>query len=305
MIQPTSAPTILAALQEYGPAPGAKAMMDREILHAKEALTSGLYITFSNLTKKSECFRVGSQSLCFCGHKFSEHAKPAKSKGPIKYACGSCSCKNFSFMFQRPEEQGLWWLPRRKGFDLSKWKATCTCKHNHEFHDPNTYKCQAKCGCYRFSSDSPCLVCDAKWEDHDIIYETREERLLQKKPVDDAFLPLSNTPAIQNAYAKKTGKIPVNIEEEDKIPPDSKMRRLENGMLELNITPEMGKGNIGVFMQLPKHSDKIRPVQKPGQKEKSIKLMEKSSGEHGGYISKGKSSLPLPVKKEIKKAIKK
>ena len=43
----------------------------------------------------------------------------------------------FRFVPTRPEECGMYWLPRRKDFDINKWRAPCKCNHNHEEHSPN------------------------------------------------------------------------------------------------------------------------------------------------------------------------
>jgi hypothetical protein len=298
MLQPNSEPAVLAALQQFGPVPGGKAMMEREILHAQEAFESGVYCTFTNNMKKSECYRVGSQSLCFCGHFFGNHVKAMK-KGPIRYPCGNCPCKDYRFMFQRPEEQGLWWLPRRKGFDVHKWRATCTCKHNHEAHDPNTMKCRAGCGCYAFTSEFPCLVCDAKWEDHEVLYETREERKALGKSVDEGFVPMSSNPEIQKIYNKKTGRTPLTAE-------DTEENKGQNAMVAFDLTSGNSKSGVTVQIQMPKHSGGIRPKQpmKPTEKEKSIKLMEKAgAGAMGGYSSENKAR-GIAIRKEAKKTVK-
>ncbi len=293
MIQANNPKSIMVALHEFGPAPGAKAMMERELVHAKEAIDCGLYITFSS--PKSECFRVGSQSLCLCGHLFGEHSKASK-KGRLDFPCGACTCKQYHFMFRRPEEQGLWWLVRRKGFDVGKWRATCKCKHNHEAHDPNTLKCMARCGCYSFLSEFPCLVCDKNWEEHEVLVETREERLAAGKSVDEAYLPLAKNPEIQREYARKTGKLAItgaDADEEDK----EGMGHLGNGLLSLNITPEgmpgAGRG-AGVEVQIQLHRPGVgtrgpRPKQVgAGRAERSVRLMEKASGPLGGYSAVNK-----------------
>ena len=47
-------------------------------------------------------------------------------------SCQECVCKEYKFIPTRPEECGMWWLPRRKDFDLKKWRPSCKCKHSHE-----------------------------------------------------------------------------------------------------------------------------------------------------------------------------
>lgn len=85
----------------------------------------------------------------------------------------------------------MWWLVRRPGFDVTKWKAKCRCvlcvcvcvstmclhartlprflrcKHPHTSHTADyARRCRHKgCGCGQFSSDFACVVCDKHWED--------------------------------------------------------------------------------------------------------------------------------------------
>lgn len=99
-------------------------MMDWEFTHANEAIDSGFYVTYYNENKKSECSRVGSSSLCFCGHFYRDHKQDAFKK-KRDTGCLNCLCKSFAFIPQRPEEIGEWWLPRRKEFNIKTWRAKC------------------------------------------------------------------------------------------------------------------------------------------------------------------------------------
>lgn len=60
-------------MKKYGMAQGAKKMMKKEIKHGLESIESKIYKTYYNFEKKIECFRIGSDSLCFCGHFFKAH----------------------------------------------------------------------------------------------------------------------------------------------------------------------------------------------------------------------------------------
>lgn len=61
----------------------------------------------------------------------------------------------------------------------------CLCKHSYTEHDPVSKKCaKGLCGCNRFNSTWSCS-CGAKYNEHTTIFETREERLIMGKPVDD------------------------------------------------------------------------------------------------------------------------
>lgn len=156
--QPTTLAETEQAAASYGVAPGAKAMMQAESRGAQRAVASGVYIVWRSKKSGADCARVASDSRCFCGHPLSAHKAVSKSN-PQPPACTSCACKRFDFVPSRPEECGMWWLPRRKGFDVHSWRAPCRCKHGHDAHDPSTRRCRV-CACSCFVSDYRCLGCD-------------------------------------------------------------------------------------------------------------------------------------------------
>lgn len=138
--------------------------------------------------KSHECGRVGSKSLCFCGHKYAQHAVQATKK-KISSKCQTCPCKEFKNIPQRAEECGMYWLPRRKEFKQSEWRAKCKCKLPHDQHNPlPPYTAK---GCQGFYSDFACISCDCRWEDHETLFEFEDERRAQKKKVGQAYVPLS------------------------------------------------------------------------------------------------------------------
>lgn len=152
-------------------------MLGWEFNHANEAIEKGVYVTWvSDKMKPGEqqCFRVGSESNCFCGHSFSNHNQQLL-KSKLKSNCTNCKCTAYRFIPRRPEELGMWHLPRRKGFDVNTWHPSCVCKHTHVEHSAvRPHKC--KCGCYNFESDFCCISCDQKFEDHETLWETEKER---------------------------------------------------------------------------------------------------------------------------------
>ena len=157
--QPTSLTEIEQAAASYGVAPGAKAMMKAESRGARRAIASGVYIVWrSQKPGNPDCARVASESRCFCGHPLSMHTAVSKTN-PQAPACSACGCKRFDFVPSRPEECGMWWLPRRKGFDVHTWRAPCRCKHGHDAHDPLTRRCTL-CACPGFTSAYCCVGCD-------------------------------------------------------------------------------------------------------------------------------------------------
>ena len=196
LVTPQSAEQVEAAFRDYGAAPGGKAMMRAEMRAAQEALTSKVYITWRSEVTGTDCSRVGSASRCFCGHTLAEHAL-VDSKNPRAPSC-SCGCKRFEFVPSRPEEVGMWWLPRRKGFNVHAWRAPCKCQHGHDMHDPKTRRCRS-CGCRSFESSYQCIGCEAKQEAHETVFELECERIQAKRDVGPKFLPLSDTPELQHA----------------------------------------------------------------------------------------------------------
>ena len=165
------------------------------------AQASGRYVTWRSLADGQDCCRIGPKARCFCGHTFAEHTTGGLG------GCQNCSeCTRFAYMPSRPEEVGEWWLPRRKGFDVRHWRAKCQCGHGHDVHsairggrcagriappvraaaprraianhghpDPAS-KALAEgrpCGCRCFVSAFRCVVCEASWEEHDVVVETR------------------------------------------------------------------------------------------------------------------------------------
>ena len=159
-------------------------------------MKSGIYITWvSSTSKEDQCFRIGSESRCFCGHFLSSHDKDL-TKSKVKSGCQTCKCKEFKFIPRRPEELGQWWMPRRKGFDINTWRAACVCKHGHDEHAVGRpFKCLS-CSCYDFQGDFCCLACDQKFEEHETLWETEKERQQNKKGIREDYLPLANNPDI-------------------------------------------------------------------------------------------------------------
>lgn len=163
---------LFQALAQYGPAPGARVMMDREMEAAQEALISGIYVTWRSNKTKEDCTRIGSKSLCFCGHSFSGHKINLKKN---QYPCSQagCRCSRFEYIITRPEEVGEWWLPRRKDFQVHLYQATCKCKHSHIQHKPSFSRQCMACPCSGFRSNFLCVVCDAHWEEHETTWQTK------------------------------------------------------------------------------------------------------------------------------------
>ncbi|KAJ1638677.1 hypothetical protein T492DRAFT_585602, partial [Pavlovales sp. CCMP2436] len=175
---------------------------------AAEAAASGVYITWRCVDRQSaarhgggasdECARVARASRCLCGCTLGEHA-PIVARNPRAPKCG-CRCYGFEFVPSRPEELGMWWLPRRAGFDVRTWRAPCKCKHGHDAHDPQTRRCRAPgCGCGAFASDYACINCECGQEAHETVFETTAERDAVGRPTGERFKPLADSPFLQQA----------------------------------------------------------------------------------------------------------
>ena len=193
---------MLAALEQFGPAPGAQKLMNAERAAAEAAMASDEYVVWRCMPTGQDCTRIGPSSRCFCGHSYKVHGPRGCNGGKSK----SCRCQGFTFIPSRPEEVGMWWLPRRKDFDVRKWKAKCKCGHTHVEHDCDRRRgrpCRL-CGCGGFTSDFLCVVCDKHWEDHETVWESSRERMAEGRPVGEDFMPLAEAPRIQQAVFNPT-----------------------------------------------------------------------------------------------------
>ena len=121
--------------------PASFAILQIEIEAAHQSIASGVYITFlpnrsSSLPNSAsdelingigQCCRVGSKSICLCGHALDQHVTVVVPKKigyikPPKCSTKFCRCISYSYCPSRPEECGQWWLPRRKDFNIIEWQ---------------------------------------------------------------------------------------------------------------------------------------------------------------------------------------
>ena len=166
------------------------ALFQPEKVAALDAIESGVYIGWRCEEYTWDCIRLGRHSRCFCDHTLNEH-EPYNGKSiQVKCQILNCSCKAFSFIPERPQDIGEWWLPKRPGFDLATWRAKCKCKHTHTTHDAQTKICSVRgCNCFSFKSDFLCAACDRHWEDHWTFFDTVMSRKEKKLPVGNEYLP--------------------------------------------------------------------------------------------------------------------
>ncbi|XP_049628062.1 protein FAM221B [Suncus etruscus] len=146
------------------------------------ATQSGLYIGWRCPHYLWDCFQIGDESKCFCGHLLREHKILSDISVPCKVS--QCRCLMFCFIPSRPEEVGEFWLTRRASFDPKAWRAQCRCKHSHEEHAATGgHPCRVKgCGCACFESNFLCAACDRCWEEHETFFETEETRRRGGRP---------------------------------------------------------------------------------------------------------------------------
>ncbi|XP_008061309.1 protein FAM221B [Carlito syrichta] len=149
---------------------------------ALNAIQTGLYIGWRCPHYLWDCFRIGDESKCFCGHLLREH----KIISDISVPCNvsKCRCLMFCFIPSRPEEVGAFWLRRRATFNPQAWRAQCRCKHTHEEHIANgSHPCRHHgCCCNCFESNFLCVACDRRWEEHETFFETEETRRRGGRP---------------------------------------------------------------------------------------------------------------------------
>ncbi|KAA6400118.1 MAG: hypothetical protein EZS28_004353 [Streblomastix strix] len=210
--------TIEDAVRQFGPAPGARFLMDREQDAAEWSLESGIYGVWRCQTRPVEaptkenphaldfCSRIGPKCKCFCGHFFADHDKNPCARKGASTKCHTCECKRFEFVPMRPEEVGDWWLPRRKDFNVTKWRAKCKCGHTHEEHSPGVSKFCKKCGCGQWQAHYNCPNCERMGGDHETEWETRDERKQKGFKIDQAYFPLSSTPELQGLVFNPEGE---------------------------------------------------------------------------------------------------
>ncbi|XP_053152656.1 protein FAM221B isoform X6 [Hemicordylus capensis] len=113
----------------------------KELFHlekeaALRSIETGLYIGWRCPEYLWDCFRVGDESKCFCGHLLKQHQVYVERRATVPCTLPGCRCPGFTFIPSHPEEVGEFWLRRRTGFDPAGWRAKCRCKHTHEEHAP-------------------------------------------------------------------------------------------------------------------------------------------------------------------------
>ncbi|XP_058434048.1 protein FAM221B [Marmota monax] len=161
------------------------------------AIQTGLYIGWRCPHYLWDCFLIGDESKCFCGHLLREHHIISDITVPCNVS--QCRCLMFCFIPSRPEEVGEFWLKRRATFDPKAWRAQCRCKHSHEEHAATgTHPCRHRgCGCNNFESNFLCAACDWPWEEHETFFETQETRRRGGRPHGAEYVTFADMPVLQ------------------------------------------------------------------------------------------------------------
>ncbi|KAM6469750.1 protein FAM221B isoform 4-T4 [Liasis olivaceus] len=178
----------------------------KELFHlekeaALKSIQTGLYIGWRCPEYLWDCFRVGDESRCFCGHLLKLHQVYVEKRATVPCTVADCKCQGFVFIPSCPEEVGEFWLRRRTGFDVAAWRAKCQCKHTHEEHMPIGARgcCVRGCSCAVFASSFLCAACDRRWEEHETFFESEETRRKGGRPCGESYLPFAELPKLREA----------------------------------------------------------------------------------------------------------
>ncbi|KAM3844812.1 protein FAM221B [Vipera latastei] len=178
----------------------------KELFHlekeaALKSIQTGLYIGWRCPEYLWDCFRVGDESKCFCGHLLKLHQVNVEKRATVPCTVAGCRCQGFLFVPSCPEEVGEFWLRRRTGFNVADWRAKCRCTHTHEEHAPIGARgcCVQGCSCMAFTSSFLCAACDRRWEEHETFFESEETRRRGGRPYGEAYLPFAELPELRGA----------------------------------------------------------------------------------------------------------
>ncbi|XP_029438877.1 protein FAM221B [Rhinatrema bivittatum] len=177
-----------------------KKLFQKEMVAARRARETGVYIGWRCPEYHWDCFRLGDQAKCFCGHLLSEHQKYSGRSNRVPCAIMGCHCSAFQFIPSCTEEVGEMWLKKRFDFDPVAWRAKCRCKHNHEEHQPTgSHPCKIRgCRCVSFESAFLCAACNKRWEAHETFFETKDMRKDANLPYGADYLPFAGMPELRN-----------------------------------------------------------------------------------------------------------
>ena len=182
---------------------------------ASARLTHRLYVSWRATGTGMDCRQVGPSSLCFCQHRYRQHATDNFEDRHVHCKVPDCPCPLFEY------------VPIRGAQDV----RCSACKHSIAAHDPRTRRCHhssngstlstavarhtaprrrlpaalspvgvnqavssadrrslttsaaSSCSCDGFTTSNSCS-CTAPWSAHRTVFESREERETDGRPVD-------------------------------------------------------------------------------------------------------------------------
>ena len=135
---------------------------------AAKAKANRLFVTWTCAPTGMDCYNVGPDSRCFCGHSYKAHAWYNTKSKRVHCRCPGCKCKGFDYI---PGHGSFW--PR------------CVCKHGHERHRKAGVgvACDTpRCGCARYHCAMSC-ACGYGWDQHRTVIQNKRERMASGKRV--------------------------------------------------------------------------------------------------------------------------
>mmetsp|Transcript_14551 Transcript_14551/g.39856 ORF Transcript_14551/g.39856 Transcript_14551/m.39856 type:complete len:477 (-) Transcript_14551:183-1613(-) len=161
---------------------------------AAEAAKNRLFVTWTSLPTGMDCYNIGPDSRCFCGHSYKAHAWYNTESKRVHCRCGGCRCAGFDYI----PGHGSWWIK-------------CECKHAHDEHRHEGLMgaCKkARCGCDAFYAPFSC-ACGAVWEQHATVIQNARERRATGKPTENLGLAgAGGTAAAAGAITRFTSLLP-------------------------------------------------------------------------------------------------
>ncbi|XP_005997171.1 protein FAM221A [Latimeria chalumnae] len=133
-------------------------------------LKNRLYVSWASPTG-IDCKLVGPETLCFCTHRYKQHKTdfeeiPNERPVPVPCRVKGCQCKSYLYVPLNGSQ------PIR-----------CRCKHFADEHsEARGHKCKKCSTCTGFHSSFTC-GCGQPTFAHEMIIETKEERLARGRPV--------------------------------------------------------------------------------------------------------------------------
>ena len=148
-----------------GESDGGTLLSDEEFhdlrVKAKHARKNKLCCVWRNTLTSIDCYSIGPDSRCFCGHMYKSHAWYNIDDKNVHCRVPDCLCPLFKYV----NGNGTWFI-------------RCTCKHSYQNHMASGLPsaCSYKdCSCSTFYSDF-CCSCGEGWKNHSTIFENESER---------------------------------------------------------------------------------------------------------------------------------